>query len=498
MDLKRIQNEIGLTSYHWKLFALAGSGWAFDNLFFQMMAIILPQLQKEFSLSGFSVGLPSFSMYLGAMLGNLVFGYLSDRYGRKRCFLATLLVSSLATFMIAISLSLEMVLVASFLLGIGVGGGLPVDGNIFIESIPPAKESLLALLSCFWPVGQVVAAAFALGIMPIWSCSGAENNKCDLADNQSWRIFCVVLGSLSFVGFLFRIFSVVEESPAYLYSQGKLKETFETLERMSGQITLDMTLDEFLQMHNEEEEGEREEDEDENTARDCQTLPSHAAMDDATEETILIPQPQPKDDSSSRISFTALFKGPYLKTTVVMLLVWCFLGLGFNIFHGFLPEFLQNHNNGSTHPRSIVDTYRFYLITSLCGVPGSFVAMVASDLQWIGSKPTLIISTLSTSLCLVLFALLTDDAGQLTASCMEAFSSTVMYGVLYFITPLTFPVYLRGKGFGLCSAVSRLFGSVAPLLAGFLLEFSTTLPLLFSAFFLLCACLLMGFITVAL
>lgn len=495
MHLKRIQNEIGFTSYHWKLFALAGSGWAFDNLFFQMMAIILPQLQKEFSLSGFSVGLPSFSMYLGAMLGNLIFGYLSDRFGRKKCFLANLLVSSLATFLIAISLSLEMVLVASFLLGIGVGGGLPVDGNIFIESIPPAKESLLALLSCFWPVGQVVAAAFALIIMPIWSCS-EENNNCDFADNQSWRLFCAVLGSLSFVGFLFRILSVVEESPSYLYSQGRLRETFETLERMNGQIRLDMTLDAFLQMHNEEEEGEREENDD--TARDCQTVPSHAAMDDATEETILIPQPKRKDDLTSSVSFTALFKQPYLKTTVVMLLVWCFLGLGFNIFHGFLPEFLQNHNNGSNHPRSIIDTYRFYMITSICGVPGSFVAMVASDLQWIGSKPTLIISTLSASLCLVLFALLTDDAGQLTASCLEAFSSTVMYGVLYFITPLTFPVYLRGKGFGLCSAVSRLFGSVAPLFAGFLLAFSTTLPLLFSAFFLLCACLLMGLITVAL
>lgn len=454
-----LQSEIGMTRYHSKLFILIGIGWAFDNLFFQMLAIILPQLCIDFSLVGWRAGLPSFSMYVGSMLGNLAFGWSSDIYGRKPTFLLTLLLSSMATIALALSTSLTLVLLSTFLLGISVGGGLPIDGSLFLESIPPAKESLLALLSCFWPLGQVVAAVFAILIMPLHSCTVPDG----CTDNYSWRYLCFILGVLSFFGFLLRSLGSVYESPLYLVSRDRNDEAFTILEAIAKQsdIVLDVTMQEFL-------DGDEEN--------------SH-------EDELLLPA------SADYSLYTALFKRSYISTTILMVLVWSFLGMGFNIFHGFLPDFLRRRGANAT-PRTITETYTAYMITSICGVPGSILAMVSSDSKFIGSKATLLASTLSTSICLVLFAVMVDDYGQLFASCLEAFSSNVMYGVLYYITPLAFPVELRGKGFGLCSAVSRLLGSFAPFIAGYLLEISFVIHLLVSAISLLVSFLLMFFISV--
>ena len=142
----------------------------------------------------------------------------------------------------------------------------------------------------------------------------------------------------------------------------------------------------------------------------------------------------------------------------------------------------------------LINAYQAYLITCIFGIPGSFVAMIASNYKKIGSKRILLISTLATSFSLLLFALLISEEGQLISSCLEAFFSNIMYGSLYFITPLVFPVEMRGKGFGICSAVSRLVGSLAPLLTGFLLESSFQLPLFISAISLFLSFLFMFFI----
>ena len=44
------------------------------------------------------------------------------------------------------------------LMGVGVGGNLPVDGALFLEFLPFESNKLLTLLSVWWPVGQLIAA----------------------------------------------------------------------------------------------------------------------------------------------------------------------------------------------------------------------------------------------------------------------------------------------------------------------------------------------------
>ena len=41
------------------------------------------------------------------------------------------------------------------LMGIGIGGNLPIDGSLFLEFIPLEQQKLLTLLSVFWPIGFV-------------------------------------------------------------------------------------------------------------------------------------------------------------------------------------------------------------------------------------------------------------------------------------------------------------------------------------------------------
>ena len=65
--------------------------------------------------------------------------------------------------------------------------------------------------------------------------------------------------------------------------------------------------------------------------------------------------------------------------------------------------------------------YRNYAITSIVGVPGSFIAYYTVDIKYVGRKGTIAISTLITGILLFLFTLSTDPNYQLTFSSLEAF-----------------------------------------------------------------------------
>lgn len=104
--------------------------------------------------------------------------------------------------------------------------------------------------------------------------------------------------------------------------------------------------------------------------------------------------------------------------------------MGYPLFNAFLPQYLQNAGkNIVPTPTNIV--YRNYAITSLVGVPGSIIACYTVDMQYIGRKGTIAVSTLLTGIILILFTYSSDPSYQLLMSSLEAFFQNVMYGVLY-------------------------------------------------------------------
>ena len=94
--------------------------------------------------------------------------------------------------------------------------------------------------------------------------------------------------------------------------------------------------------------------------------------------------------------------------------------MGYPLFNAFLPQYLQNAGKDvPPTPNNIV--YRNYAITSIVGVPGSFIAAYTVDVKYIGRKYTIAVSTLITGILLFLFTLSSKPNYQLTFSSLEAF-----------------------------------------------------------------------------
>ena len=94
--------------------------------------------------------------------------------------------------------------------------------------------------------------------------------------------------------------------------------------------------------------------------------------------------------------------------------------MGYPLFNAFLPQYLENAGkNQPPTPNNIV--YRNYAITSIVGVPGSFIAAYTVDVKYIGRKYTIAVSTLITGILLFCFTISSDPNYQLIFSSLEAF-----------------------------------------------------------------------------
>ena len=116
--------------------------------------------------------------------------------------------------------------------------------------------------------------------------------------------------------------------------------------------------------------------------------------------------------------------------TALIWFCWTTIGMGYPLFNAFLPQYLSN-SKGGTPQTSTAVTYRNYAITSIVGVPGSFIAYYTVDIKYIGRKYTIAASTVITGILLFLFTISSDSNFQLAFTCLEAFFQNIMYGVLY-------------------------------------------------------------------
>ncbi|KAJ2798931.1 hypothetical protein H4R20_004637, partial [Coemansia guatemalensis] len=169
LELNRMISNIGFGKYHRRVLALCGLGWTADNAWMQCTACILPRIQQHFAVSNARIGLMSSSMFLGLTCGALVWGPISDRFGRLLPYRWTLVVSATFGLLASATPSFSLLCLCLFGLGSGVGGNMPVDGAIFLECIPREKRHLLTLLSVFFSLGSVLTSAVALAILPPFS-----------------------------------------------------------------------------------------------------------------------------------------------------------------------------------------------------------------------------------------------------------------------------------------------------------------------------------------
>jgi MFS family permease len=167
-----------ITIYHWLVVILAAAGWLFDCMGQRIFILSREPALRE--LLGAAAtddkvrdwgSLATFLLMIGWATGGIIFGLLSDRYGRVKTMVATLLAYSVFSGLSGFAHSGMEFLVYRFVFGLGVGGMFGAATTLVAESVPAhfrtaALGSMQALSAC----GNMLASALSLKITP-----GLEN-----------------------------------------------------------------------------------------------------------------------------------------------------------------------------------------------------------------------------------------------------------------------------------------------------------------------------------
>lgn len=152
-----------------KLLGVAGLGWMFDAMDVGMLSFIIAALQKDWGLSTEQMGWIGSVNSIGMAAGALLFGLLADRIGRKNVFIITLLLFSVGSGLSALTTTLAAFLVLRFLIGMGLGGELPVASTLVSESVPAQERGkVVVLLESFWAFGWLLSAFISYFIIPTY------------------------------------------------------------------------------------------------------------------------------------------------------------------------------------------------------------------------------------------------------------------------------------------------------------------------------------------
>ncbi|MEV5560101.1 MFS transporter [Nonomuraea wenchangensis] len=217
--------------WHWMIVIGLGTVWILDGLEVTIVGNLSAQLAKPGSgldITQAQVAGMAAALYVaGACSGALFFGWLTDRFGRKKLFLITLLVYLAATLMTAFSFSAWWFFLFRFMTGFGIGGEYAAINSAIDELIPSKHRGRIDIIinGSYW----LGAAGGALLTVPLLN---------DLPVNIGWRVafgLGVVLGLA-----ILLVRRHVPESPRWLFIHGRGQEAEEIVDDVERQIGGDL------------------------------------------------------------------------------------------------------------------------------------------------------------------------------------------------------------------------------------------------------------------
>ncbi len=206
--------------FHTLVVVALGITWIFDGLEVTLAGALAGALKSSpvLHFSNTDVGLASSSYLAGAVLGAVVFGWLTDRLGRKKLFFITLSVYLAATAATACSWNLWSFALFRFLTGAGIGGEYTAINSAIQELIPKQYRGRtdLAINGSFW-IGAAIGAAGSIVLL----------DPAIIDPEVGWRMAFLIGAVLALTVFLMRFW--IPESPRWLITHGRAAQANEIL-----------------------------------------------------------------------------------------------------------------------------------------------------------------------------------------------------------------------------------------------------------------------------
>jgi MFS family permease len=226
-DIPARLDRLPWSRWHARIIFALGTSWLLDGLEVTMVGSLSGILESK---SGLGLTDPQVTgaatTYLaGAVVGALLFGYLTDRLGRRKLFLVTLATYSVATIASAFSWNLASFSLFRFFTGLGIGGEYAAINSAVDELIPGKVRGTVDLVvnGTFWlgaTLGAFAAMFLLAGHMP---------------QNTGWRYAFGIGGSLGILVLILRLF--VPESPRWLMLRGREEKAGKVVGDIEGRAS---------------------------------------------------------------------------------------------------------------------------------------------------------------------------------------------------------------------------------------------------------------------
>lgn len=213
------------SKWHWLVITGLGITWVLDGLEVTLAGTIGGVLKQSLNMNDTQVGESATAYLIGAVLGAIVFGYATDRLGRKKLFTVTLLIYLVATACSALSWNFWSYAIFRCITGMGIGGEYSAINSAIDELIPARVRGQVDLFinATYW-LGAAGGAGATVVLL-----SG------DLVPvNLGWRLAFLIGAALGVVIIFIRKF--IPESPRWLMTHGQEGEADQTVEGIEKKV----------------------------------------------------------------------------------------------------------------------------------------------------------------------------------------------------------------------------------------------------------------------
>ena len=226
-DIPARLDRLPWSRFHWLVVVALGASWAIDGLEVTLKGAVSGVLQDPgtLGLTSTQIGFAASSYLLGAVIGALVCGHLTDRHGRARLFFITMAIYLTGTLLTAGSWDFLSLCVFRAVTGFGIGGEYAAINSAIDELIPARVRGRVNLIinGSFW-LGAVAGSAATLVLL----------DPAVLPVDVGWRLGFAIGASAGFLVLFARRF--IPESPRWLVIHGYSSRADEAVALIEARI----------------------------------------------------------------------------------------------------------------------------------------------------------------------------------------------------------------------------------------------------------------------
>lgn len=211
------------TKFHWSVVIGLGISWILDGLEIQIVSE--SGFQKSLGMSAAQVGLTGTIYLIGQVVGALTFGRLTDRWGRRKLFIITLVIYLVGSGLAGFAPNMGFLWVCRFIAGLGIGGEYTAINSAIDELIPSHYRGRvdIAINGTYW-FGAFFGALANLYLL----------NPDNVAENLGWRL-AFFIGPVLGLSIIY-LRRHIPESPRWLLTHGRSDEAERTVDEIEERV----------------------------------------------------------------------------------------------------------------------------------------------------------------------------------------------------------------------------------------------------------------------